>query len=152
MEEQGEIRGFVMALRSDRDVELADALMELRTLAARLSQQWSVDCQITAKARKALIPIRLQLDLQQLLREAVANAVRHGGADRIDVDVAVKNDQLRLSVVDNGSGFPSTSGTPAVQPRSLKERVERAHGSMRLVSKAGSTNILISLPLAGAAA
>ena len=152
VEEQGEIRGFVMALRRDRDIDLADAVVELRSLAARLSQQWSVDCRVTAKGKKGSIPIRLQLDLQQLLREAVANAVRHGGADRIDFDLAVKNDQLRLSVADNGSGFPPSNGNGAIEPRSLKERVERAHGSLRLVSKTGSTNILISLPLAGAAA
>ena len=151
VEEQSEIRGFVMALRRDRDLEIADAVMELKTLAARLSQQWSVDCRITANAKRASIPIRLQMDLQQLLREAVANAVRHGGADRIDVDLAVKDDQLRFSVVDNGSGFPPSNGNGAIEPRSLKERVERAHGSLRLVSKAGSTNILISLPLGAAA-
>jgi signal transduction histidine kinase len=152
VEEQGEIRGFVMALRRDRELELAEALTELRALAERLSQQWSVDCHIDAKGKQASIPIRLQLDLQQLLREAVANAVRHGGADRIDVGLAVDKDQLRLSVADNGSGFPPPNGNGAIEPRSLKERVERAHGSLRLVSKAGSTNILISLPLAGAAA
>ena len=148
VEEQGEIRGFVMALRRDRDLELAEAVTELRALADRLSHQWSVDCHITAKGKKGAIPIRLQLDLQQLLREAVANAVRHGGADRIDVGLAVDKDQLRLSVADNGSGFEAG----AAKPWSLNERVERAHGSLSLVSKPGSTNVLISLPLTGAAA
>jgi signal transduction histidine kinase len=148
VQEQGEIRGFVMALRRDRDLELADAVSELRALAERLAHQWSVDCHITATGEDASIPIRLQLDLQQLLREAVANAVRHGGADRIDVGLAVDKDQLRLSVADNGSGF----GESAAKPWSLNERVERAHGSLRLVSKPGSTNVLISLPLTGAAA
>jgi signal transduction histidine kinase len=148
VQEQGEIRGFVMALRRDRDLELADAVSELRALAERLAHQWSVDCHITATGEDASIPIRLQLDLQQLLREAVANAVRHGGADRIDVGLAVDKDQLRLSVADNGSGF----GEGAAKPWSLNERVERAHGSLRLVSKPGSTNVLISLPLTGVAA
>jgi signal transduction histidine kinase len=148
VQEQGEIRGFVMALRRDRDLELADAVSELRALAERLAHQWSVDCHITATGEDASIPIRLQLDLQQLLREAVANAVRHGGADRIDVGLAVDKDQLRLSVADNGSGF----GESAAKPWSLNERVERAHGSLRLVSKPGSTNVLISLPLTGVAA
>jgi len=148
VEEQGEIRGFVMALRRDRDLELAEAVTELRALADRLSHQWSVDCHITAKGKEGAIPIRLQLDLQQLLREAVANAVRHGGADRIDVGLAVDKDQLRLSVADNGSGFEAG----AAKPWSLNERVERAHGSLSLVSKPGSTNVLISLPLTGAAA
>ena len=151
VEEQGEIRGFLMALRRDREVELADTIAELRALAQRLSQQWSVECRVTAEEEHASIPIRLQLDLQQMLREAVANAVRHGGAKRIEVGLAVEHDQLQLSVADNGSGFPSSNGAAAAEPWSLKERVERANGSLRLVSAPGKTNILISLPLGAAA-
>jgi signal transduction histidine kinase len=150
VEEQGEIRGFVHALRRDRAVELAESVAELRALAERLGQQWSVVCRISAGDEPASIPIRLHLDLQQLLREAVANAVRHGGADRIDVRLAVEANRLELSVADNGVGFPEND--IASEPWSLKERVERAHGSIRLVSAPGSTNVLISLPLAGAAA
>jgi signal transduction histidine kinase len=151
VEEQGEIRGFVMALRQHRDLELAEAVAELRVLAARLGDQWSIDCQVSAAGEEVPIPIRLQLDLQQLLREAVANAVRHGGADRVDVGLSVANGEVQLSVADNGTGFAAGKGAPS-EPWSLKERVERAHGSLRLDSAPGSTNVLISLPLRGAAA
>jgi len=78
--------------------------------------------------------------------------VRHGGAKRIDVGLAVADNLLQMRVADNGSGFAKTKGKAVTEPWSLKERVERAHGSIRLVSEPGSTNILISLPLAGAAA
>jgi signal transduction histidine kinase len=152
VEEQGELRGFVLALRRGRDIELEESVAELRSLADRLSQQWSVDCTLSATVERTSLPIRLHLDLQQLLREAVANAVRHGHADRIDVGLALENGSLELSVADNGSGFSCANGKPAVEPWSLKERVERANGTMRLVSVPGSTNVLISLPLAGAAA
>jgi len=153
VEEQSEIRGYVMALRQHRDLELAEAVAELRVLADRLGQQWSIDCRISAEGDEVPIPIRLQLDLQQLLREAVANAVRHGGANRIDVGLSVANDQVELSVVDNGSGFANgKDGNVDDQPWSLKERVERAHGSLKLKSVPGSTNVLISLPLKRAAA
>jgi signal transduction histidine kinase len=152
LEEQAEVRGFVLALRRDQDIELAEAVAELRALAERLSQQWAIDCRITANGARASIPIRLQLDLQQLLREAVANAVRHGGADRIDVALDVEGDRLQLNVADNGSGFAKRKGEKVPEPWSLKERVERANGSMQLVSSPGSTNIRISLPLAGASA
>jgi signal transduction histidine kinase len=54
--------------------------------------------------------------------------------------------------VDNGSGFSKRKGQRLKEPWSLKERVERANGSMELVSSPGSTNIHISLPLSGAAA
>lgn len=152
LEEQGEIRGFVLALRRGRDVELGESVVELRALAERLSNQWSVDCRISAKDDEAAIPIRLHLDLQQMLREAVANAVRHGNADRIDVGLAVEEGRLELSVADNGRGFSNGDGGTFAEPWSLKERVERANGTIRLVSAPGSTNVLISLPLAGAAA
>ena len=122
-----------MALRRDRELELADAVAELRALAERLSQQWSVDCQVSAKDDEVPIPIRLQLDLQQMLREAVANAVRHGGARRIEVGLAVdQRSASSCSVADNGSGLPGNDGDAAAEPWSLKERVERAHGSLRL--------------------
>ncbi|MFL6755404.1 MAG: sensor histidine kinase [Sphingomicrobium sp.] len=152
VEEQSEIRGFLLALRRDRELDLADAVAELRALAERLSQQWSVDCNVTADSKAGAVPIRLQLDLQQMLREAVANAVRHGGAKRIDVGLAIANHQLQMRVADNGAGFPKANGVSASTPWSLKERVERAHGSIRLDSQPGSTNILISLPLGGVAA
>lgn len=152
IEEQAEIRSFVSALRRDRELELTEAVEELKTLARRLGRQWSIDCRVDARNDDASIPIRLQLDLQQLLREAVANAVRHGGASRIDVDVGVDENQLRVEVKDNGSGFLPTSGGASVEPWSLKERVDRAHGSLSLYSEPGCTNVVITLPLAGAAA
>ncbi len=151
VEEQTEIRSFVSALRRDRAVELDEVVEDLRALAVRLSQQWSIDCTISTAAKEAAIPIRLHLDLQQLLREAVANAVRHGSADRVAVDLAVDGDWLRLDVSDNGTGFVVNGGS-LVEPWSLKERVDRANGSLALVSKPGRTDISISLPLAGAAA
>ena len=151
IEEQGEIRTFVSALRRDRELELAEAVEELKSLARRLEQQWAVDCSVEASDCSALVPIRLQLDLQQLLREAVANAVRHGAASRIEVDVGVDDEQLKLQVRDNGTGFGPANGSP-IEPWSLKERVDRARGSLSLRSQPGRTDILITLPLTGVSA
>jgi len=64
----------------------------------------------------------------------------------------VDDGRLQFSVADDGSGFPDANGGLSVEPWSLKERVERANGSLCLLSEPGSTNIIISLPLAGAAA
>jgi signal transduction histidine kinase len=152
VEEQTEIRSFVSALRRDREIELTEVVQDLRALAVRLSQQWSIDCKVSTATKDAAIPIRVHLDLQQLLREAVANAVRHGGANRVAVNLAVDGDLLKLDVTDNGKGFGPMNGGSPVEPWSLKERVDRAHGSLMLVSEPGRTDISISLPLAGAGA
>jgi len=152
IEEQGEIRSFVSALRRGRGLELTEAVEELRSLARRLGRQWSIDCNVDGSEEGPAIPIRLQLDIEQLLREAVANAVRHGKASRVDVEIGVDDDQFRLHVKDNGSGFLPVKGKSAIEPWSLKERVDRARGSLSLRSEPGCTNVLITLPLTGAAA
>lgn len=148
IEEQGEIRTFVSALRRDRDLKLAEAVTELKTLARRLEQQWSIKCRVESGDDSVSIPIELHLDLQQLLREAVANAVRHGHASCVEVAVGIGDEGVLMEVKDNGSGFGPINGS-AVEPWSLKERVDRARGSLSLRSEEGSTNILITLPLAG---
>ena len=57
VEEQGEIRG-VRDRRSarDRELELAEAVEELRALAVRLGQQWSIDCQVSANGERRVDP------------------------------------------------------------------------------------------------
>lgn len=152
VDEQREIRGFVNALRSERELALAEAVEELQSLARRLGQHWAIKCDVATKGEEALIPIHLQLDLQHLLREAVANAVRHGGADKIDARLYVEGDSLHFDILDNGTGFGPANGDSPAQPWSLTERVERAKGSLFLVSEPGRTNVSISLPLNGAAA
>jgi signal transduction histidine kinase len=149
MEEQAEIRLYVSALRRDRDLEMAEAVEELKSLAQRLGRQWSVECRVQSHTDRASIPIRVQLDLQHLLREAVANAVRHGGANQVEVEVDVEDDRLRLQVKDNGSGFLPAKGSGPVEPWSLKERVDRANGSLSLFSEPGSTKVSITIPLTG---
>lgn len=151
VDEQSEIRGVVVALRRDRELDFGEAAAQLATLAGRLSDHWSVSCSVEAGEAHASVPIRVHLDLQQLLREAVANAVRHGRADRIVATLDCTGDDLLLDITDNGSGFPAGKGA-IPQPRSLTERVERAHGSLRLVSAPGSTTVSIALPLSGGAA
>jgi signal transduction histidine kinase len=152
IEEQAEIRLFVSALRRERELEFAEAADELKALARRLARQWSVACRVRSTGDEASIPIRVQLDLQHLLREAVANAVRHGGADRVEVELGIDDDLLRLEISDNGSGFLPSGDPNQARPWSLKERVDRAHGSLSLFSEPGATNLLITLPLTGATA
>ena len=48
-----EIRSFVSALRRDREFELDEVVEDLRALAVRLSQQWSIDCTISTAHEEA---------------------------------------------------------------------------------------------------
>ncbi len=148
MQEQGELRSFITALRSGPLVEFNDLARDLRALADRLSRQWDVRCEFSAPRADIMVPTRLHLDALQLMREAVANAVRHAEAKSVTIKLAAVSDELRLDFVNDGAAFPN-SGEGLEMPMSLKERVEQAGGDLDLARGMGVTKLSISLPMGG---
>jgi signal transduction histidine kinase len=76
-----------------------------------------------------------------LIREALANVVRHARASRARVEVRARDDALVLVVTDNGRGFPFRSRLSDadlvahdVGPRSIRERVASLGGSLTVSS------------------
>ncbi len=156
VQEQRDLRGLIAALRdakpSEPNVALPDRLLELGT---RLERQWNIKCDLDLDASLLLVPIRLHHDAEQLIREAVANAARHGQATRVAVSASAIGKHLELNISDNGQGFPvegefenSDLHGGKMGPRSLHERVCLLGGAMRLSSsrETGSSLSLI-LPL-----
>lgn len=146
LQEQRELRSFIKALRSGPLVALNDLAAELGSLAERLSRQWDVACTFSARPAEMMIPTRLRLDAHQLMREAVANAVRHAQAKSVEIELAAVPHELRLIVVNDGSSFP-TRGRKPEMPASLGERVEQAGGSIDVARGMGVTKLSISLPI-----
>jgi len=148
LQEQGELRSFVAALRSGSEIALNDLARDLRVLADRLAKQWNVECAFSADAAELMIPTRLHLDAQQLVREAVANAVRHAGAKSISIRLAAAADGLHLDLINDGKAYPK-SAAGGRMPRSLRERVEDAGGAIELSRGMGVTKLSIGLPIGG---
>lgn len=148
MQEQRELRSFIAALRSGPLVALNDIAADLKALAERLSRQWDVQCEFSARRADVMIPTRLRLDAHQLMQEAVANAVRHAEAKSVSVGLEVVDDQLLLEFVNDGSAFP-LRGQPVEMPVSLQERVEQAGGAIDIARGMGVTKVSISLPIGG---
>ena len=146
LQEQRELRSFITALRSGPLVALNDLSKDLDSLAGRLSRQWDVRCVFSARPAEMMIPTRLRLDAHHLMREAVANAVRHAEAKSVTIQLSAVSDELRLEVVNDGAEF-RVNGEQLEMPTSLKERVEQAGGVLDVARGMGVTKMSISLPL-----
>jgi len=146
LQEQRELRSFITSLRSGPLVAFNDLARDLQALADRLSRQWDIRCAFSARPAEMMIPTRLRLDAQQLMREAVANAVRHAKAKSIDVELTAATDELRLIVVNDGADFPVRGDRPEM-PTSLRERVGQAGGALDMARGMGVTKMSISLPI-----
>ena len=148
MQEQRELRSFITALRGGPLVAFDDLAKDLQALAERLSRQWDVRCEFSARPTEQMIPTRLRLDAHQLMREAVANAVRHAEATSISIGLEVVDNALLLEFANDGAAFPDR-GQPLEMPTSLHERVEQAGGVLDVTRGMGVTKLSISLPIEG---
>jgi signal transduction histidine kinase len=147
LQEQAELRAFISALRSGSEVDLRDLVADLRSLSERLSKQWAVECDFEAETADGVIPTRLHLDAHQLVREAVANAVRHASAKSVRITLLADATQLRMHFVNDGAPFPMY-GERLDPPASLQERVEQAGGTIELSRGMNVTKVSIALPIA----
>ena len=95
-----------------------------------------------------MIPTTINLDVHQLVREAVANAVRHAGAKTVQVVLKALPNELRLDFVNDGKSFRGRNRAIDM-PQTLRERVVHAGGSIEMSRGMGVTKFSISLPLEG---
>jgi signal transduction histidine kinase len=81
-----------------------------------------------------------------VVAEALTNVIKHAGAQRARVEVAVEDDVLRIDVSDDGSGGADASRGSGLT--GLLDRIEAGEGTLRVESAPGEgTLVAARLPL-----
>ena len=138
-----ESRRAIAALTRAVDEPLEVALVQAaEEVAGRVGVQLRVDvcegAKVTPDEREALI---------RIVREAITNAGRHGGATSVSVELTNGHGTL-LRIADDGSGFdPRHTRVGGFGLVSMRERAEALGGRFTLCSEdAGGTKIEVRLP------
>lgn len=96
------------------------------------------------------LPPVLETTCYRVIQEALTNISRHAKATRVDIDVAVEGEDLRISVADDGTGFDLAAVDPRVSRGlvGMRERVELLGGRLEVASRpGGGTRVGVSLPV-----
>lgn len=123
----GAIREEIYGLRTTGDLSWVDELaLAVKTVSLFAEVEF---CRID------VVPGVLRPVARDVVKEAVSNAIRHGKADHVTVDV--RNDAGMLTVVvgDNGVGVASRASR-VHGPTSLERRARALGGSCRLLPNA----------------
>jgi signal transduction histidine kinase len=157
-EEQRGLRVLVSELKAATpDASGADFGLALRLEAVRkqIERQWGLRVELSMKLPELRVPIGLAHEIYYIVHEALANAARHAHASTVRTELDLQNDHVRISVADNGRGFPfrgryDLSALISLQlgPTMLRDRVASLEGSLRLDSTAAGVHLDILLPLA----
>ena len=94
----------------------------------------------------------VELGLYRIAQEALANAMRHAGAERVDVTLDLRRECLALEVRDDGCGFdPGDRRAEALGLTSMAERAQALGGRFEILSQPGEgTTVRVALPFGSA--
>jgi PAS domain S-box-containing protein len=126
----------------------------LQQLAKTVEQQWQLRVELKMDGLEGQVPAVLAREIYQIIREALINAARHAHASVVEVDLKADDHKARLTVADNGCGFPfrghyddaaltSTGLGPAV----IKSRVASLGGALNIDSSESGARLEVTLPL-----
>lgn len=131
-----ESRSAIAALSSTFEAPLAERLADAAQTVARRAGavvRLRLDAEITVPGEDSAALVRV-------VREAVTNAVRHGGATEIQVELE-RNGGTVLRIRDNGGGFdvaaPPRAGVGGFGITSMRERVAELGGHIEIRSRHG---------------
>lgn len=139
-----ESRGAISALSRPLNEPLHTTLEHsAKEIATRFGARLELDLD-----RRVIVPPAWEGALPRILREAVANAVRHGRARNVAVHLR-NGDRNSLTIDDNGEGFDPSKPQSANSYGliSMRERTEALGGEFTISSQPGrGTTVEIVLP------
>jgi signal transduction histidine kinase len=121
-----------------------DSLVHVVAYIAQYAEQFfrstPVNCrmQICRDLPECIMPGTLRRDILMLVKESFNNVQKHSGAGEVRLRIAVRAGTLRISIRDNGRGFPS--GDAKAQRHgltSMRQRAEAAGIRMAIHSRTG---------------
>lgn len=103
----------------------------MRRQAARLEQETGIVVTVSAPSSLPTLSTATEVVLLRAVQEGLANVRRHASASNVVVDIAERDDGVRVVVTDNGIGI-ADSHTDGYGLRGMRDRVEEAGGQLRI--------------------
>ena len=121
----------------------------LRELAARTEETFRTPCVFRSSKPVLMHDSAVATHLYRIAQEALNNAVRHGLARHIAIDLSVRGEELLLSVADDGVGIRSGGGdTEGMGLRIMDFRARAIGGRLEIApGQDGGTRVTCRTPL-----
>jgi signal transduction histidine kinase len=102
-------------------------------------------CELEVVGEPRRLSPETRLSVYRIVQEALHNALRHAHADEALVKLEYLDDELRVSIRDNGSGFDPDSATRSVSLGllSMSERAAAIGADFDIISRPGAGTIVV---------
>jgi signal transduction histidine kinase len=148
-----EARRSILDLRASA-LERGDLAVALEEAADMLAAGQAVRIVVRCEGPRRRLPGVTETNLLRIGQEAIANAIKHARAEKIDVSLAFFPDRVTLSIRDNGIGFDAVQATSLTGGHlgllGMCQRAERMRAALCIDSQPGrGTEIRVEVKTPG---
>lgn len=121
--------------------ELRPPILARKDLSAAVKElivEWSRqnEVEVEAKVEEGLsASVNVEQALFRVTQEALSNVARHSKANKVLVILVAENDEIVLTIEDNGMGFDLNNARKGVGLDSMRERLEKVGGQLDVSSQ-----------------
>ncbi|HEY5729098.1 MAG TPA: sensor histidine kinase [Anaerolineales bacterium] len=121
--------------------ELRPPSLDRKDLSTALKEhvlEWSRqnEIEVEAKVEEELsASVNVEQALFRVAQEALSNVARHSKASMVSVSLAAENDEVVLTIKDNGTGFDLNNARKGMGLDSMSERLESVGGRLDVFSQ-----------------
>ena len=153
--EQRELRRLIEDLNPKAGTRAGTETLDgsLRRKVARLSVEWKTPITVHVMPSDLSVPPPLEQAIGLMCQEATINALKHAHPTRVAISVAASDADVRLTVVDDGRGFPFSGRfdhdalvEEDIGPVTLRERASAMNGRLAVESGTRGSRVEITLP------
>ncbi len=142
-EEVLKLRELMQAMKSF-EVDADRLLGFIHDMVERFQRETGVSATFVCELGQIELPQRVCREVARIVQESLVNVRKHSGAHHVLVRLAQKTDSLRLTVEDDGRGFPFSGrmseaelATNGKGPAVIRERVRLLAGELTIESNPG---------------
>jgi two-component system sensor histidine kinase DegS len=146
------VKGFILNLRPMMLDDLG-VVPTLRRYVDSFSDNSGVLTHLTVMGKERRLASHKEVTIFRIVQELLNNAVEHGHASSVQINLDIGDELVRVSVEDNGSGFELTDTLASPDAdrlglATMRERVEMLGGQIRFDSGLGrGTKVSFELPV-----
>ncbi|WP_111671646.1 tetratricopeptide repeat-containing sensor histidine kinase [Algoriphagus litoralis] len=146
-----ELRDTIWAMNSgevtweDLSGRIRDYIQKAGASASQISFDFEINDRID---QKATLASSSSIQILRVVQEAVQNAIKYSGADRLEIKIDSTGKEILVNIQDNGKGFVESEIKPGNGLYNMRKRAEELGGSLEIQSVEGSgTSILLIWPV-----
>jgi PAS domain S-box-containing protein len=121
-------------------------LSSLQELVANTKTVHQVNCALLYHEKIPSGNDMVNSNLHHIAQESVQNAIRHGGADHIIIEMASRKTWFSLRIKDNGTGFDPSWESKGMGLRIMNYRAKLMGASLDIESQDTGTCVTLKLP------